>query len=91
MVNGQQFRWSEVLSEFHKAIPEKVWVDEIELERPKSFVKGGTFGNREVGAFIENLNRSPYFANAAFIRTETGTLNKQPVVHFELTFDLVKK
>ena len=91
ILKNQRFKWSDALSEFQKAIPDKVWVDELVLDQPKSLVRGGTFGNQLVGTFIENLNRSIYFTNASFTRTETGTLNKQPVIHFELTFELVKK
>ena len=86
-----RFEWSSVLSDFHNAIPDQVWIDELVLDEPQSKVKGGTFGNPQVKTFLDNINKSHYFSNASFSRTETGTLNKQPVVRFELTFELVKK
>ena len=90
-LENTQSKWSEALDAFHKIIPEKVWVDELVLDEKLSRVKGGTFGNQYVSAFIDNLNQSPYFSNATFVKTEAGTLNKQPVVNFELTFEMHKK
>jgi Tfp pilus assembly protein PilN len=90
-LGGGQFKWSEALDHFHESIPEKVWVDELILDELTCQVKGGTFSNELVGAFIDGLNQSPFFADATFSRTEAGTINKKPVVLYELNFDLVKK
>lgn len=90
-LQGSQFKWSKALLTFHQAIPEKVWIDELLMEYPKGRIRGGTFGNQQVSEFIERLNRADSFANAAFARTETGTLNEQPVINFELAFELVRK
>ncbi|MBI4372123.1 MAG: PilN domain-containing protein [Candidatus Omnitrophica bacterium] len=94
LLNGlknEQFKWSEALSEFYDTLPKKLWVDELHLERGKSYVRGGTFGNELVGEFINGLNQSPHFMNATFTKTEVGELNNQPVVNFELGFELVPK
>lgn len=90
-LKGERFKWSEALSRFHKAIPSKVWVDELLLARDENHVRGGTFGNEWVSKFIDNLNRSDYFKNAVFARTEAGKLNDRPVVNFELIFELVQQ
>lgn len=88
---SDQFKWSEALAYFHRSIPSKVWVDELVLDEPTSQVKGGTFSNELVSAFIDGLNRSAYFANATFVKTEAGVINEQSVVNYELNFELVKK
>jgi Tfp pilus assembly protein PilN len=89
-LGDHRFKWSEALASFHESIPAKVWVDELILDETISQVKGGTFSNEFVGAFIDGLNRSPYFANATFVRTEANTINKKAVVLYELNFELVK-
>ncbi|MBI3999262.1 MAG: PilN domain-containing protein, partial [Candidatus Omnitrophica bacterium] len=57
----------------------------------ESQVRGGTFGNEWISKFIDNLNGSHYFKNAAFARTEAGKLNDRSVVNFELVFELVQQ
>ena len=90
-LDNRQFKWSEALHHFHESIPDKVWVDELILDETTSQVKGGTFSNEFVGAFIAGLNQSPFFTDATFSRTEAGSINKKPVVLYELDFALVKK
>ncbi|MBI4358696.1 MAG: PilN domain-containing protein [Candidatus Omnitrophica bacterium] len=90
-LKGERFKWSEVLSEFHEAIPNKVWVDELLLSREESHVSGGAFGNEGVGTFINNLTESRYFKNATFARTEAGKLDDRSVINYELTFELTKQ
>ncbi|MBI4395318.1 MAG: PilN domain-containing protein [Candidatus Omnitrophica bacterium] len=90
-LKNERLKWSEALSEFYETLPKKVWVDELHLERGKSYVRGGTFGNEFVGEFMNSLNEAPHFANATFTRTEAGKLNNQPVVNYELGFQLIPK
>jgi Tfp pilus assembly protein PilN len=89
-LESKQFRWSEALAGFHQSIPDKIWVDELTLDEHISQVSGGTFSNEFVGAFIDGLNRSTYFTNATFVKTEAATINNQAVINYELTFELIK-
>ncbi len=86
--------WSEALQDFKQQIPAKAWIDELVMTKPHSEpsrVIGGGFSNQEVSRFLENLNGSKYFSNAAFVRTEAGKLNRENIIQFELTFDTVPK
>lgn len=88
------FKWSEALQDFKGLIPQKAWIDELMMTRPRgepSRVIGGGFSNQDVSQFLEHLNGSKYFSNAAFVRTEAGKLNASNIVRFELTFDTVQK
>ncbi len=89
-LGDSEFKWSQALASFHKSIPDKIWVDELTLDERLSQVKGGASSNEFVGAFIEGLNQSPYFVNATFVRTEAGAINKQAIVNYELSFELIK-
>jgi len=89
-IKSDEFGWSEVLSEFYKSIPEKVWIEQLKLNFDGGQVRGGAFGNHHVGNFIVGLNRSPFFRNATFTRTEAGMLNERSIVNFELEFDLIR-
>ena len=79
-----------MLAAFSTSIPDKVWIDAASLNLGESMVQGGTYSNQQVGAFIEGLNESTYFKNAAFSRTEASELNNRAIINFELTFDLVR-
>lgn len=80
-------RWSEVLAEFNKSIPDKLWVDKLVIRRPDSQVIGGTYTNKKIGDFIENINKSHFFSNATFVRTESGRVNNKEVILFEVSFN----
>jgi len=86
--------WSEALRDFKQLVPAKAWIDELAMVKSHSEpsrVLGGGYSNQEVSRFLENLNRSKYFSNAAFVRTEAGKLNAENIVRFELTFDTTPK
>jgi Tfp pilus assembly protein PilN len=89
-LKGSEFKWSETLTGFKNSIPERVWVDHLLLSPEGSSIAGGAYTNDQVGNFIEKLNNSGFFRNAAFAKTEAGELGGREIVFFELTFDLTR-
>ncbi len=55
-----------LMDEISKALPDLVWLTEMAIQRDQLSLKGKTLSPNAVATFLENLKKSPYFAEPVF-------------------------
>jgi type IV pilus assembly protein PilN len=55
-----------LMDEISKALPDLVWLSEMSIQGDQLTLKGKTLSPNAVATFLENLKKSPYFAEPVF-------------------------
>jgi type IV pilus assembly protein PilN len=73
-----------LMDEVSKALPDLVWLTEMQIEGDQLTLKGKTLSPNAVATYLENLKKSPYFAEPVFknLGRETGP---QGIYAWEMT------
>jgi type IV pilus assembly protein PilN len=63
-----------LMDEVSKALPDLVWLTEMQMQGDQLTLKGKTLSPNAVATYLENLKKSPYFAEPVFknLGRETG-------------------
>ncbi len=78
-----------VLDEISTAVPDRLWLTEINTTGTEIRLKGKSLDTGVVADFLRSLNGSPYFKNVDLEKTEGGALVKGVrLVNFELRADM---
>ncbi|NLF25466.1 MAG: PilN domain-containing protein [Deltaproteobacteria bacterium] len=59
-----------VMDDINRALPEGVWLREIDEKADGMHIKGRALGDQEIVVFLENLKRSRYFRTVDLIETK---------------------
>jgi type IV pilus assembly protein PilN len=62
-----------LMDEISKALPDLVWLTEMQMQGTQLTLKGRTLSPNAVATYLENLKKSPYFAEPVF-----KNLNREP-------------
>jgi type IV pilus assembly protein PilN len=73
-----------LMDEVSKALPDLVWLTDMQVAGDQLTLKGKTLSPNAVATYLENLKKSPYFAEPVFknLGRETGP---QGIYHWELS------
>ena len=73
-----------LMDEVSKALPDLVWLTEMQIQGDQLTLKGKTLSPNAVATYLENLKKSPYFAEPVFknLGRETGP---QGIYAWEMT------
>ncbi len=85
--------WSQVLYEISRALPEKIWLTELTKEPQEKeqiiTIHGSSLSKTiDIGKFMENLTRSPLFAEVALLMMTKRTIDKREVMDFTINCKL---
>lgn len=72
-----------LMDEVSKALPDLVWLTDMQVQGDQLTLKGKTLSPNAVATYLENLKKSPYFAEPVFknLNRETGP---QGIYNWEL-------
>lgn len=74
-----------LLDELNRALPEHLWLTRWEETGGDAYaLEGVTFSNFLVSDLMQNLDRSPYFANVNLLIAEKGKIEDVNVVKFKI-------
>lgn len=82
--------WSEVLIELNKCVPDKIWLEGLDLKEETITVKGASLNNPLVSELMQRLSNSSYFSDARFTFTKKDERGEKSVIVFEIASDLAK-
>jgi type IV pilus assembly protein PilN len=73
-----------LMDEISKALPDLVWLSDLSIQGDQLTLKGKTLSPNAVATYLENLKKSPYFAEPVFknLGRETGP---QGIYNWEMT------
>jgi type IV pilus assembly protein PilN len=73
-----------LMDEISKALPDLVWLSDLSIQGDQLTLKGKTLSPNAVATYLENLKKSPYFAEPVFknLGRETGP---QGIYSWEMT------
>ena len=85
--------WSQVLYEISRALPEKIWLTELTKEPQGKqqiiMIQGSSLSKTiDIGKFMENLTKSPLFAEVALLRMAKRIIDKREVMDFTINCKL---
>ena len=85
--------WSQVLYEISTALPEKIWLTELTKEPQGKeqilTIQGSSLSKTiDIGKFMENLTRSPLFAEVVLLVMTKRTVDKTEVMDFTINCKL---
>lgn len=85
--------WSQVLYEISRALPEKIWLTELTKETQGKgqnlAIEGSSLSKTiDIGKFMENLTRSPFFTEVALLGMTKRTMDKREVMDFAISCKL---
>ena len=85
--------WSQVLYEISRALPEKIWLTELAKEPQGKqqiiMIQGSSLSKTiDIGKFMENLTKSPLFAEVALLRMTKRIIDKREVMDFTINCKL---
>jgi type IV pilus assembly protein PilN len=76
-----------LLDNISKLLPNDAWITSVVYNNPKVIVEGVAFTNFEVVAFIENLKKTPEYADVYLEESKQGVIDSVDVYIFKLNFN----